>query len=158
MKKYSVQTLMEESKVQHQESLTLVFNKLIEINDRLVELQELIKGAQYKRHGSLTMSLYKCGRGCLGCPHPKWLKWVNLDKPRYSKNAIQNAVQIKDGRVHRFVATYAKYPKKNITHSTAVKDHKAAQYVGEATRLIEQRSRIIKHISQAVREAKVDRT
>lgn len=52
-------------------------NRLDEIIERLSEIAELLKLPEFQpaRTGSITLSLNNCGTGCLGCPHPTWLRW-----------------------------------------------------------------------------------
>lgn len=46
-------------------------------NARLSELAGQIRSSQPKSHGAVLLQLSNCGRGCMGCPHPRWQKWVN---------------------------------------------------------------------------------
>lgn len=50
---------------------------LWDYNMRLVDYYEAIREAQPKRHGAVLLQLRPCGKKCLGCPHPEWVKWVN---------------------------------------------------------------------------------
>lgn len=50
---------------------------LWDYNNHLIYLRDQIRLAQPRTHGAVLLELERCGRGCLGCPHPQWVKWVN---------------------------------------------------------------------------------
>lgn len=52
-----------------------VLDRLHELNSRLAELHDAIKAAQPVSSGSVCLELYRCGPGCTGCPHPRWVKY-----------------------------------------------------------------------------------
>lgn len=62
-----------ETKVEH--VFNRVLDRLHELNARLAELHDAIKAAQPKSSGSVCLELYRCGVGCTGCPHPRWVKY-----------------------------------------------------------------------------------
>ena len=142
-----------EARERHKESLNTIYLALSEINRRVFALQSLIKEAQFKQHGSVTLSLNSCGKNCSGCPHPIWLKWVNSAKnKRFSTRA--DAAGLKSTKQSKFVAIKVQNPKAIVAQSRAVKDHTAAMLVAEAVELLDRRALIIKHLSQAVRVSK----
>lgn len=142
-----------EARERHKESLNTIYLALSEINRRVFVLQDLIKEAQFKQHGSVTLSLNSCGKNCSGCPHPIWLKWVNSTKnKRFSTRA--DTVGSKSTKQSKFVAIKVQNPKAIVAQSRAVKDHTAAMLVAEAVELLDRRALIIKYLSQAVRVSK----
>ena len=48
---------------------------LCELNEELLQLQAKIKEAQPVADGAICLELYKCGPFCVGCPHPRWVKY-----------------------------------------------------------------------------------
>lgn len=54
---------------------TRVLDRLHALNTRLLELHDAIKAAQPVATGSICLELYPCGPGCLGCPHPRWMRY-----------------------------------------------------------------------------------
>lgn len=142
-----------EAREKHKESLNVVYTALSEINRRVFTLQDLIKEAQHKQHGSVTLSLNSCGKSCSGCPHPVWLKWVNTARnKRFSTRA--DTAGLKSAKTGKFVAVKVQNPKAIVAQSRAVKDHTAAMLVAEAVDLLDRRALIIKHLSQALRTSK----
>lgn len=59
------------------EAVNTAFDRIEEINELLVKLEDAIKFTQPKKTGAVTLFLNKCGSDCAGCPHPKWAKWGN---------------------------------------------------------------------------------
>ena len=57
------------------EVLTETVAHLAEIESRLQGIAEELKKTQPLAAGAVTLHLYPCGPGCLGCPHPRWVKW-----------------------------------------------------------------------------------
>lgn len=54
-------------------------HRLDEIHQRLDEIVEELKIYQPYENGRITLSLYKCSeKGCLGCPHHRWLTWRHI--------------------------------------------------------------------------------
>lgn len=55
-----------------------VLDKLSAQNKRLAELHDEIRASQPVANGSVCLELYKCGVGCRGCPHPRWMlyRWT----------------------------------------------------------------------------------
>lgn len=62
--------------------VTRALDQLHALNTELLDLQEKIRAAQPVANGSVCLELYPCGRGCLGCPHPRWMRyyWTAGDK------------------------------------------------------------------------------
>lgn len=142
-----------EVREQHKDNLNTVYLALSGINRRLFDLQDLIKQAQYQQHGSITLTLAACGRGCSGCPHPQWYKWVNSARlGRY--NPQGGTTKKPKSRNAQFFAVRVDNPKQIIAQSRAVKDHTAALFVAEAVNLLERRSNILNHLKYAISSAK----
>lgn len=55
--------------------LARVMDRLHYLNQRLLKLQAAIKAVQPMANGSIGLELYKCGPGCTGCPHPRWVQY-----------------------------------------------------------------------------------
>lgn len=53
----------------------LAAQELLMLNRKLIWVQARLRQVQPKSPGSLLLDLQDCGRGCMGCPHPRWLKW-----------------------------------------------------------------------------------
>lgn len=53
---------------------------LWDYDNHLIYLREQIRLAQPRTHGAVLLELERCGRGCIGCPHPRWVKWVNRNQ------------------------------------------------------------------------------
>jgi len=68
---------------------------MISLNARLFELARQIKKSQPKRHGAVLLQLNNCGRGCIGCPHPRWQRWVNRNVENRLKATSWFAVSLK---------------------------------------------------------------
>ncbi len=64
-------------------------DQLAYINRRLLALENAIREGQPRTHKALLLSLRNCGPrsepSCHGCPHPRWLKWVNPSQKYHSK-------------------------------------------------------------------------
>lgn len=56
-----------------------VLDRFHQLNARLVELHDQIKAAQPISSGAVCLELYPCGPGCLGCPHPRWVRYKWAD-------------------------------------------------------------------------------
>lgn len=52
-----------------------VLDRLHLMNSRLAELHDEIKAVQPVASGAVCLELYPCGKGCTGCPHPRWVKY-----------------------------------------------------------------------------------
>jgi hypothetical protein len=53
-----------------------VLDRLHACNARLLELHDEIKAAQPVASGAVCLELYRCGAGCNGCPHPRWVQYT----------------------------------------------------------------------------------
>lgn len=137
----------------HKKTMNDIYLVLAGINRRLFEIQAALEKAQYKQHGSITLTLHRCkDEYCLGCPHPIWYKWIAQDKQGpFIKNAA--AKKQKKAATGRFFATKLKNPKQSIARSKAVKDHSAVLLVIEAERLLDRRSKIVQKLSYLARYA-----
>jgi len=108
-------------------------------NARLLALQRLIRTAQPKAHGAVLLHLERCGRDCLGCPHPVWVKWVNRNVQDRKAPPTWYATRIR----RPGAAARARHI-----------PPEARQAIRQARQLIEQRARLIaqlKRLNQAVR-------
>lgn len=56
-----------------------VLDRLHQLNARLVELHDEIKASQPIASGAVCLELYPCGPGCVGCPHPRWVRYKWAD-------------------------------------------------------------------------------
>ena len=58
-----------------EERCSAVIFYLIDLNEALLQVQASIKAAQPVADGAVCLELYKCGPFCIGCPHPRWVKY-----------------------------------------------------------------------------------
>lgn len=52
-----------------------VLDRLHALNVRLLALHDEIKKVQPVASGAVCLELYRCGHGCAGCPHPRWIQY-----------------------------------------------------------------------------------
>lgn len=57
------------------QAFDLAFIRIQALNVSLEQLMAEIKDAQPVASGSVCLELYPCGPGCLGCPHPRWVRY-----------------------------------------------------------------------------------
>jgi len=127
-------------------SLDTIFERVEEINIRLRELTGEIKKSQPNHvAGAVTLHLYDCGKGCLGCPHPKWLSWFLREKPGtetketiFLTNAVKNPLR----RLKRTGFFSETYPVTRLL-------------VEEALALVDERTRLIEAVSRLNRKVPV---
>lgn len=75
--------------------------RLFGFNQRLLEIHHELRECQLKYelaveldHASIALELYNCGKGCLGCPHPRWLRYhwtevqLTLENPEHKFKAV----------------------------------------------------------------------
>lgn len=55
------------------------------INQTLIMLSAKLQHLQPKEDGSITVDLKQCGNPCLGCPHPRWNKWMYHEENKINK-------------------------------------------------------------------------
>lgn len=132
------------------ESLTQnTLHRLRAINRDLSDLGTAIRDLQPKRHGALLMERYTCGKGgtvgCLGCPHIRWKQWADPAKATGGHR--------KEGwRAHPVEA-----PLKRIRRTGEFAEHwqAVAALIHEAIRLLKEKDKIIKHLSNLSRSLSV---
>ncbi len=102
-------------------------------NERLILLREHIRDEQPKRHGAVLLELQACGPGCIGCPHPRWQRWINQ-------------ASSKKGKEPTWYATRPRYP----SHAARAKEvpESAREYIREATRIIQRRETVIRRLRE----------
>lgn len=87
-----------------------VATRIDEINEALCIIEKQIKRIQPKEHGSVLLYLHKCGKEeCLGCPHPRWRKYVlnrKLKKGWALVDVNQKSPQINLRRSGNFAPCY----------------------------------------------------
>lgn len=75
-----------EAAVAAETKVEAVFNSVLDrlhaLNTRLAELHDEIKQVQPVASGSVCLELYPCGKGCTGCPHPRWVKYNWIEKKK----------------------------------------------------------------------------
>lgn len=104
-----------------------------EYNRHLVDLHERLREAQPRSHGAILMDLNRCGYGCLGCPHPVWVKWI--DKQRSSRQSASKWIAVRLSRPGA------------AARSKTIPDE-ARNLIAEAQVLIERRARFIDHLKR----------
>ena len=55
--------------------------RLLGIHLELRECQLKYALAVEKDRASIALELYNCGRGCIGCPHPRWVRYHWIEVP-----------------------------------------------------------------------------
>lgn len=70
-----------------------VHERFYGINQRLLEIHNELRAAQPKyedavdqERAGVALDLYSCGQQCLGCPHPRWMKYKWFEVPRTLAN------------------------------------------------------------------------
>lgn len=120
-------------------SLDYIFSRIDTINARLKELANEIKKSQPNNvAGAVTLHLYDCGKGCLGCPHPKWLSWFLRKKPGTESNEtffLSSAVKNPLRRLKRTGFFEESYPKTRLL-------------VEEALAILDERARLVETVSR----------
>jgi len=112
--------------------------RIVWINEELFDLRDKIRTTQERDHGALLLYLYNCGSGCLGCPHSRWLIWKNPTQ-------IKNRYGQKASGKHNWNGYALKQPLKSIRkhqHS-----EKLVNLIRRAQNLINERHRLVKHVS-----------
>lgn len=69
------------AETQTEVTLDRVLDRLHGYNHRLGEIHHLLRQIQDKSSGSVLLELYACGRGCKGCPHPRWMQYFWKSRP-----------------------------------------------------------------------------
>lgn len=68
-----------EASIAAETKVEAMFNQVLDrlhfLNSRLAELHDEIKKSQPVASGAVCLELYPCGKGCTGCPHPRWVKY-----------------------------------------------------------------------------------
>ena len=96
------------------------------LNARLSELARQIRTSQPKRHGAVLLQLNSCGRGCVGCPHPRWQKWVNRSVENPMMPVTWFAVTVESPLAATRKLEYTEETRDLIRTSVAVLAQKAA--------------------------------
>lgn len=104
-----------------------------EYNRQLVDLHERLRDAQPRSHGAVLMDLNRCGYGCLGCPHPVWVKW--MDKQKNNRQSASKWIAVRLSRPG------------TAARSKSIPDE-ARELIAEAQALIERRARFIDHLKR----------
>jgi hypothetical protein len=115
-------------------------NRLDEIDRRLREIAGELLEVQPMRPGALTLHQYRCGKGCAGCPHPRWLQWSQARSP--------------DKEMRRkLVGHPTTHPLHRIRRTGVFKDtaYLVRRLVTEAQKLARQRELILTHVAAARR-------
>lgn len=123
-----------------------VHARFMEINLRLLEIATELRAAQPKyeeavkqQSAGVALELYSCGHQCLGCPHPRWMKYkwfevpLTLANPKHKFKAIGHAMESD--------------PVLSISHKAANRELLLA-LVREAKALIAERSKMLAVVSK----------
>lgn len=70
-----------------------VMDRLHQHNGALARLHDAIKANQPVATGAVCLELYACGRGCAGCPHPRWVQY-NWAQRAKDKPAVLRAINL----------------------------------------------------------------
>jgi len=65
-----------EAEEQAEVYLNGALDRLNQLNASLLLLRGDIKASQAVASGSICLELYACGKTCVGCPHPRWVRYV----------------------------------------------------------------------------------
>lgn len=94
------------------------------LNARLLELQADIKACQPRATGSVCLELYGCGRGCTGCPHPRWVQYLWTQETTARKSHMLSINLDRKGADPALViprtASYSAYLRELICEAKAV--------------------------------------
>ena len=52
-----------------------ILAKLHGLNSQVLVLHNDIKTSQSTKSGAVCLEVYPCGKGCSGCPHPRWVRY-----------------------------------------------------------------------------------
>ncbi|HEY9017725.1 MAG: hypothetical protein IBX55_15660 [Methyloprofundus sp.] len=63
------------------------------VNERLYEIEKLLRELQPKDNGTVLLRLQNCGKSCYGCPHAKWEVWKRVK--RHDQNSLYLGYTIK---------------------------------------------------------------
>lgn len=105
-------------------------------NGVLLALYDAIRKGQPRQHGAVLLELNRCGRHCAGCPHPRWVKWVN----RYHDNRKAAPT---------WFATRIEHPTRAARARHIPGDVRMA--IHEAQSVIEQRNKLLHQLAQLSR-------
>jgi hypothetical protein len=110
--------------------------EILLLNRKLMWIADELKRIQPKAPGSVLLDLRDCGRGCMGCPHPRWIKWF-APKPGLEFKLLG--------------ARVPGDPSLALARSGKFEEHyrEALNLVAEAKRLLALKSRLIAAMSQA---------
>lgn len=118
--------------------------KLAWINLRLEQIAEEIKESQPKSKGAITLSLYKCGHGCLSCNHLQWHIWG------VRKNKQTADAQFLAHKLEKSPLLHLRVPRKGFEEG----HEKTKALIQEALALESERSNIAKALSLLKRACK----
>ena len=121
-----------------------VLSRLNEMNYRMVELHDAIRASQRTASGSVCLELYACGRGCNGCPHPRWVQY-NWTKPEDGSAGTMMGINL-DAQQREPVLALAR---------TAENYQETVKLVREAKALLLERGKILNAIRTLKYAAKV---
>jgi hypothetical protein len=105
------------------------------LNSRLQEIGGELKKLQPKTDGALLLAAYACGKGCMGCPHPRWEQWRHYPN-NVKRTFIKHNLTGDPVRYLRYSGKFEKYYAERLT------------LIREAKKLIEQKSKLIKALSR----------
>lgn len=104
-------------------------------NQDLLQLRDQLATCQPKGEGWVALELWECGRGCLGCPHPRWVKHILItDKKGESRPVCINLSAEKRDPV-------LAVPRKAKYYTEAVR------YIRTIKEVLDRRSKLLKAVS-----------
>lgn len=104
--------------------------ELLLLNRKLLWIQAELRRVQPRIPGSVLLDLRDCGKGCMGCPHQRWLKWfapAGNNELKLLGSRISGDPALALGRSGRFKESY----------------HESLGLVAEAKRLLQQKARLV---------------
>ncbi len=121
-------------------AVTELADRLDAIDRRLEAIAGELREVQPVRPGALTLVSYRCGKGCAGCPHPRWLQWSQARSP--------------DREMRRKLVGHPTTHPLHRIRRTGVFENTAyivRRLVTEAQKLAKQRELILTHVAAARR-------
>lgn len=128
-----------------------LFSALNLIDIRLKEIAKELMRLQPKKHGAIQLALNACGQNCLGCPHPKWLKWEDYSRPDVhgrNRKALEEKQKKALHRKGKWGARKINTPLQSLRRSGPfAENYEEVRYlITVAEKTIKLRQKVVKHL------------
>lgn len=140
----SVRESIVEAETRVEAILDGVLTRIAYLNSQLVTLHDAIKSAQPVATGTVCLEMYPCGRGCLGCPHPRWVKywWTDEGENKPGKLRATNLDSLKKDPILALARGESYYPQ-------------VASLIRETKSILEERAKLLASIKSLRYAAKL---